>query len=275
MHTKEITIYLPGLTLPLLVPRDVEELIADPADEESIPLWAEVWPAARGLAQYIWTSLDFTGMSVLELGAGAGLPGIVCGLKGASVTFSDRKPEALELAETNARLSGVKNISCFLADWRNFHLNRRFDWIIGSDILYDPKFHSFLAEIFQAHLKPGGHLLISHPGRPATFRFAKDWQSKTGCLVFETIIPVSIEDPYFPHYNIHIHHFFRLKRFFPAGISERVRSSVRGAIRNAPPPDRRRQRRRPLKKHPRPPPGNCSRNKRQVRFGAVAADLLR
>jgi len=207
VRSKEITVYLPGLTLSLLVAGNVEELITDPADEDSIPLWAEVWPAARGLAQYIWECLDLFGESVLELGAGIGLPGIVCGLKGAQVTFSDYKPEALELAAANARSNGVREAACFLADWRDFHLNRQFDWIIGSDILYAPKFHPFLAEIFRNNLKPGGSLVISHPGRPATFNFAEEWQKKTGCSVFEKIIPVSIEDPYFPHYNIHIHHF--------------------------------------------------------------------
>lgn len=206
VRTKEITVYLPGLTLPLLVAGDLEELVTDPADEENIPLWAEVWPAARGLAQYIWARLDFPGESILELGAGVGLPGIVCGLKGARVTFSDYKPEALELAGTNARLSGVKEFVCHLADWRDFRLDRQFDWIIGSDILYDPKFYPFLERIFQAVLKPGGRLLFSHPGRPAAFSFVQEWQSKTGCSVFEEVIPVTIEDPYFPYYRIYIHH---------------------------------------------------------------------
>lgn len=208
LATKEITVYLPGLTLSLLVPRNMEELVADPADEENIPLWAELWPAARGLAQYIWArpDSDLSGKSVLELGCGVGLPGVVCGLKGARVTFSDYKPEALELARSNALSHGVKEVSCLLADWRDFPLSRRFDWIIGSDIFYDPRFHPYLEGIFEACLKPGGHLLFSHPGRPAAFDFVKKWQDNGGWAVFEKVIPVTIEDPYFPYYKIYIHH---------------------------------------------------------------------
>lgn len=206
LTTREITVYLPGLTLTLLAPRSVEELITDPADEENIPLWAEVWPAARGLARYIWERVDFSAASVLELGAGLGLPGIVCGLKGASVTFSDYKPEALELAMANARANGVKNASCFLADWRDFRTEQQFDWIIGSDILYDPKFHPYLAKIFAAALKPGGQLLISHPGRQATFNFLQKWQKERSCSASATVVPVTIADPYFPRHQIYIHH---------------------------------------------------------------------
>ncbi|MQL53843.1 methyltransferase domain-containing protein [Desulfofundulus thermobenzoicus] len=207
LNTRELTIYLPGLTLAVKVAASMEELITDPADEDNIPLWADIWPAARGMARHIWECLDFSGQSVLELGAGAGLPGVVCGLKGARVTFSDYKPGALELAAMNARSSGVKDFSCFLADWRDFRLDRRFDWIIGSDILYDPKFHPYLSRIFEQNLKPGGQLLIAHPGRPATFNFIEEWHKKTGRPVTEKIIPVTIEDPYFPYYHVHIHQF--------------------------------------------------------------------
>lgn len=207
VSTREITIFLPGLTLSLLVARNMEDLITDPADEDNIPLWAEIWPAARGLARYIWENITFSGGTVLELGAGVGLPGLVCGLKGARVTFSDYKPEALQLCMANAGLHGVEEADCLLADWRDFKIGRQFDWIIGSDILYDPKFHPFLADIFCHCLRPGGQLLISHPGRPATFNFLKERLQENFHVVAQKITPVTIEDPYFPHYDIYIHHY--------------------------------------------------------------------
>ncbi len=208
VKTRETDVYLPGLTVSLAVVRDVEELITDPADEDKVPLWAEIWPAARGLSQYVWENIDFRGQTALELGAGLGLAGLVCGLKGARVTFSDFQPSALEVASINAEKNGLAGADFFLGDWREFNLQRKFDWIIGSDILYDPKFQPYLQQIFISNLNPGGSLLFSHPGRKASFQFIKEWLELTGCSSKHTVVPVNIEDPYFPYYEIQIHHLF-------------------------------------------------------------------
>lgn len=205
VSTRETAIHLPGVTVPLVVVRDVEELITDPADEDKVPLWAEIWPAARGLAGYIWENIDFYGRTVLELGAGLGLTGVVCGLKGARVTFSDYQLPALEICEINARKNGLGEVDFFPGDWRDFRLERKFDWIVGSDILYDPKFHGYLDNIFKSNLQPGGTLLFSHPGRKHAFSFIGEWERKNRCSSRHTVVPVNIEDPYFPYYDIHIH----------------------------------------------------------------------
>ncbi|MCL6611366.1 MAG: methyltransferase [Peptococcaceae bacterium] len=189
----------------MVVVEDVEALITDPADEDKIPLWAEIWPAARGLAGYIWENMDFSGLKVLELGSGLGLPGVVAGLKGARITFSDYQPGALDLSCRNARLNGLTGVGRHLGDWRCFRLGEKYDWIVGSDILYDPKFHGFLARIFLDHTVRGGGLLVSHPGRKPTFEFIEKWRRETGSLEEHAIVPVQIDDPHFPYYEIHIH----------------------------------------------------------------------
>jgi predicted nicotinamide N-methyase len=57
--TKEWEFHLPGLDLVLEVVANVEDLVTDPEDDDQIPYWAEMWPAARGLAHYIWEEIDF------------------------------------------------------------------------------------------------------------------------------------------------------------------------------------------------------------------------
>lgn len=54
MRTGETVIKLPGLEIPLILVEDVEALITDPSDEDKIPLWAVIWPAAMGLSRYVW-----------------------------------------------------------------------------------------------------------------------------------------------------------------------------------------------------------------------------
>ncbi|KJS15855.1 MAG: methyltransferase [Peptococcaceae bacterium BRH_c4b] len=206
VKTRETVVHLPGKNVSLAVVRDVEELITDPADEDKVPLWAEIWPAARGLSEYIWNGIDFSGQTVLELGAGLGLAGVICGLKGAIVTFSDYQASALEIASMNARKNGLSGVDFFLGDWRDWKLSCQFDWIVGSDILYDPKFHPYLRKIIAANLQPGGSLLFSHPGRKPSFQFVEQWERDYGCIFRHTMVPVNIEDPHFPYYEIHIHH---------------------------------------------------------------------
>ncbi|MCL6477116.1 MAG: methyltransferase [Peptococcaceae bacterium] len=184
---------------------DVEALITDPSDEDKVPLWAEIWPAARGLAQYIWQHMDFTGQKVLELGAGLGLPGVVCGIKGARIAFSDYQAAALDISCRNAALNGLEGVGSHLADWRDFRLKEKFDWIVGSDILYDPKFHRFLEQIFIDNTVPGGGILVSHPGRPPTFEFIRRWCADHGSVEEHAVVPVHIDDPHFPYYEIHVH----------------------------------------------------------------------
>jgi predicted nicotinamide N-methyase len=129
--TSEIGFHLPGLALSLEIVANVEDLVTDPEDDEDdgqIPYWAELWPAARGLAQYIWERIDFQGATVLELGAGLGLPGLVAALKGGLVTFSDYIEESLDIIARNARRNGIQHAAYLLADWRDFQCEKKFDW---------------------------------------------------------------------------------------------------------------------------------------------------
>ncbi|MFZ5650480.1 MAG: class I SAM-dependent methyltransferase [Bacillota bacterium] len=205
LRMRRVVVNLTGLEVPMYVVENVENLITDLADEDRVPLWAEIWPAARGLSRYIWENMDFSGQKVLELGCGLGLAGIVCGLKGASVTFSDYQPEALEISCRNAGLNGLSGVGAFFGDWRDFSLEEEFDWIVGSDILYDPRFNSCLEGIFLSNSRRGKGILVSHPGRKPAFEFVEKWCEETGSREEHTVVPVYMADPHFPYYEIHVH----------------------------------------------------------------------
>ncbi|MHB1420641.1 MAG: class I SAM-dependent methyltransferase [Bacillota bacterium] len=209
LPTKEIIIALPGKDLHMEVIRDIEDLIADPTDEDQIPCWAEIWPAARAMALYIWEHLDLSGQKVLELGAGMSLPGMVAGLKGGKVDLSDYQPKALEQAAINVQNNGIPSVEFLLADWRKFPDGPGYNWVLASDILYDPKFFPHLINIIKTRLVPGGHLLVSHPGRQDTFKFLLQLCRNLPMKETEITMPIEIDDPYFPHYLINIHDLIR------------------------------------------------------------------
>lgn len=204
VKTKTIDYYLPGKNLKLSVVEDIEALITDPNDPDKVPCWADIWPAARAMGLHIWEKLDLKGASVLELGCGLGLPGVVAGLKGAEVTFSDFNPDAVDLALTNARLSELSKTKGFVGDWRNFQLKEQYDYILASDICYEPNLNIFLEDIFVSNLKEGGKLLVSHPERAETVTMLERLRKSAAWEEEAFHIPITIEDSLFPHYVITI-----------------------------------------------------------------------
>lgn len=205
IRKKEIIYDLPGRELKLCVVENIEALITDVNDSDKVPCWADIWPAAYGLARYLWDEVHFSsGQRVLELGAGLGLPGIVCSLKGAQAVLSDFNPLALELAQENARRNGAK-VELLLEDWRTFACREKFDYLLAADILYEPRLNPFLGEIFERNLTPGGKLLISHPERQVTADFLEEWcdpQFFTQQKIFREVV---LEGTLLPSYNIAIH----------------------------------------------------------------------
>lgn len=152
----EITIYLVG---------NAEEILMDAIEKEETPLWVELWPAAIGLARWIWHGSNLEGKNILELGCGLGLAGLVAGLKDGDVIQTDYVNGALEIAKDSAILNKLNNITWAIADWRNFKIEDKFDYIIGSDIIYHPNLHDDLIKIFENNLKPMGSIIVSDPGR--------------------------------------------------------------------------------------------------------------
>jgi methyltransferase-like protein 23 len=66
--------------------------------------------------------------------------------------------------------NGVTGITQRLHDWSEWHDAERYDWIIGSDILYGESMHPHLRAIFEGNLAPGGRVLLSDPFRATSFR---------------------------------------------------------------------------------------------------------
>jgi len=208
------------LDLELEVVADPEALITDPADEYQVPCWAEIWPAAVALAEYL-AGRDLEGRRVLELGCGLGLPGLVAALKGAAVTFNDYHPEALEIVAVNARRLGVASRVRFnAADWRSFDLAEEFDLILASDVMYDPRLNPHLLEIFRSNLAPGGELLVSHPSRPDTFAALETLAGGSAWRHSSWTTTVEVEnDPLFPRQTITLHRLGRgCPQFSRAGL---------------------------------------------------------
>jgi predicted nicotinamide N-methyase len=134
LFSDEITVA--GLRLELLRPSTPEALIDEEAFavDEFLPYWAELWPAARALAEAL---PDVEGLRVVELGCGLGLPSLVAAAKGASVTAIDWSPDAVALLRANAVRNGLA-LRAVVRDWRE-PWHERFDLVLAADVLYEER----------------------------------------------------------------------------------------------------------------------------------------
>lgn len=115
-------------------PASSEALIDEEAfeNDEFLPYWAELWPAARALAAAL---PDVAGLRVVELGCGLGLPALVAAVRGAEVTATDWAADAVTLLRENAVRNGLE-LRAEVRDWRDAW-DERFDLALAADVLYE------------------------------------------------------------------------------------------------------------------------------------------
>lgn len=168
---KETLIALHGRSLSILSVANVSELVDRAGTVEELPFWAELWPSALALSRF-FEHVVLKGRTLLELGSGVGLVGLAACLQGARVAQTDFVPLALEFCRANAVRNGLP-AEQFLADWREFPTDRRYDIVCGSDILYEPLLHPDLQRVFESVLNPGGAVFLSDPLRPHGDAFSR------------------------------------------------------------------------------------------------------
>lgn len=189
---RETRFDLDGRALTMTAAADLEDLLLTDREIEKPPYWAVLWPSGAALAAHLKSQRDLVRKVTLELGCGAGLPGIVARLRGARVLQTDLVPEALALARWNARRNGVGGVRYLAMDWTQWSLRGRFDLILAADILYERALHPHLETILETNLAPRGEARVTDPGRPLALEFAARLEA-AGWLV--TLDSLSAEPP--------------------------------------------------------------------------------
>lgn len=142
-----------------------EDADIDEVKDERIPYWAELWPSALALSEYLTESNYISSHTkVLELGCGLGLPGIVAGKLGATVTFTDYMQAPLDFAKKNWELNHTTSAKFNLLDWRNPEKIIA-DIILASDIAYESRSFGFIISVLEILCQPNTKIILSEPNR--------------------------------------------------------------------------------------------------------------
>lgn len=136
--------------------------------EDLCPYFGVVWPAARAVSEHLSRMRGWlAGKTVVELGCGLALPSLVAAKLGAHVTATDFHPDVPKFLERNAKLNALEptNLRYERYDWRNETRLGAFDFVVGSDILYESSHPANVAKALDAHCRRGSHIILGDPGR--------------------------------------------------------------------------------------------------------------
>jgi predicted nicotinamide N-methyase len=149
----------------------------EPGEPARLPYWAAVWESADAVAEMLGTrhldallGRDLTGLSALDLGCGTGTTAVALLARGLRVTAVDIEVPALRFAQFNTRCwRGQIRLRRF--DWSADNLGRRFNLIVGADVLYERDQWNNLDRCWQLHLDADGVVVLGEPHRPRADEF--------------------------------------------------------------------------------------------------------
>jgi predicted nicotinamide N-methyase len=131
-----------------------------------------LWRSGAALAREL-DGMSLRGLRVVELGCGLAVPSIAAARAGAVVLATDSCPEALPLADRNAR-SNEARIETALVDWANpdeLVTRAPFDLVLAADVLYERPSVALLLSLLP-RLAP--EAWVADPGRPAAEAFVEE-----------------------------------------------------------------------------------------------------
>lgn len=197
-RTRESELLLAGEMRAFLHPASAEELIDEEAFEqdERLPYWADLWPSARVLADWIvGGDARPTPTRTLELGCGMGFVASALALAGHEVVATDYYEEATEFTAVNVwSVAGVV-AETRMVDWRRFPTDLgRFDLVVASDVLYERSYAEVVPGALDRALSARGRAIIADPGRIAVEAFVEACGSR-GLRTGKRLVTPFVEGP--------------------------------------------------------------------------------
>ena len=130
------------------------------------PYWAQVWPSAFALCEFIATEPQWLeNKKVLELAAGLGLPSFLAAQIATEVVCSDYVPAAVELMQQSIERNQLSTTKATVIDWNNITDDLSCDVLLLSDINYEPQVFETVFNVIVSFLQKGTTVILSTPQR--------------------------------------------------------------------------------------------------------------
>jgi predicted nicotinamide N-methyase len=158
----EKAIYIPAYEAVKTIYANLLQL--DPATP--FPYWAKVWPSAIALVKVLQKHPSLIrDKTVLELGAGIGLPSLLMANEAKAIQVSDYDSQAVELLQKNIAHLQLQNVQAIQLDWNTIPENITAEVVILSDVNYDPTQFETLTKLIEKFIYQGCTVILSTPQR--------------------------------------------------------------------------------------------------------------
>ncbi|MEM9163118.1 MAG: 50S ribosomal protein L11 methyltransferase [Cyanobacteria bacterium P01_F01_bin.4] len=190
----QVTFSFRDRTLHLWCPADTDAVLEQQLStgDDTDPFWCYLWPTAQTLARQVLAAKSPLPQRALETGCGIGLVGLAALAAGVgNVTFQDLRSTAVALALHNAQTNGFAAQAIgHVTDWRA-PSEGVFDWILASDVLYDPTLHRSLLKFLEGAISQDRatpqvpSIWIGDPGRSEAEAFLKLAEKRFHIKIFD------------------------------------------------------------------------------------------
>ena len=166
-HKIEIVpITVSGRSLRCLKIANLDEIILDRLEngnlnETELPYWGKIWEASILLAAFLIAQPVVPDRQILEVGTGLGVSGLFAAACGHAVTLSDHNKEIIRFIRANTLLNTLDKVPVINVDWTNPNPHQRYDWIVGSEVVYHRPTYDSLVQFFLQTLKPNGTIFLA------------------------------------------------------------------------------------------------------------------
>jgi len=157
------------------VPKSLDKFVDQEDVFHDFPLWAKIWEASIVLADHLAAMPVDPERRFLEIGCGVGVVGIVAAAFGHRITITEYNSDALNFARANVHANLSADPAAFIEvarlDWNRPQLDGRFDFVVGSEVIYKETDFQAILKLFETCLRPSGEIILAEGVRKTSLEF--------------------------------------------------------------------------------------------------------